>query len=125
MEFDAADTRLVTAGRVAAYGGTVGGSAGGRRPTRRRLSHAGNAHLLGDTARGAIAREPPSSTRSGRSPAMSGRSTPHRNAGRRGARGPCPPSTVTGHGRERCPALFRLRGTTAERDTTAADRRRP
>ena len=53
-------------------------------------------------------REPPSSTRSGRSPAMPGRSTPHRDAARRGARGPSSPSTLTGHGREWCPTLRRV-----------------
>jgi hypothetical protein len=55
---------------------------------------------------------------------MTGRSTPHRFATRRGARGPGSPSTVTGHGREWRPARFRLRDTPAERDATAADWRR-
>lgn len=109
----------------AVCGGGTGGSAGGRRPTGRPLSYAENSPLAGDATREADAREPPSSTRSGRSPAMPGRSTPHRDAARRGARGQSSPSTVTGHGREWRPARFRLRETAAERDASAADWRRP
>lgn len=85
------------------------------------LSYAENSPIAGDATREADAREPPSSTRSGRSPAMSALDTQQRNAARRGARGPCPPSTVTGHGREWRPARFRLPETTAERDPSAAD----
>lgn len=73
---------------TAVSGGGSGGSAGGRRPTGRPLSYAENTALAGDATREADAREAPSSTRSSRSPAMTGRSTPHRFATRRGPRGP-------------------------------------
>jgi len=81
--------RLGIAFRAAVNGGGSGGSAGGRRPTGRPLSYAENSPLAGDATREADAREAPSSTRSSRSPAMTGRSTPHRFATRRGPRGPC------------------------------------
>ena len=79
--------RHIIAFGAAISGCPCGGCAGGRRPTWRRLSYAENTALAGDATREAIAREPPSSTRLGRSPAIPVLPTQQRNAAQRGARG--------------------------------------